>query len=80
MPPGLLEPLGEHLGELEHRAGAHHGVALGGVVVGREVEHPLVSGGRLGLELTPEVAHDEVLEVEGAGPAARGRPRARVTR
>ena len=63
---GLVEPLVEHGGELEHGAGPHHRVAGRGVVVGREVEHPLVAGGLLGLELAAEVAHHEVLEVEGA--------------
>ena len=48
---GLVEPLVEHGRELEHRAGPHHRVAGRGVVVGREVEHPLVAGGLLGLEL-----------------------------
>ena len=74
---GLLEPLGEHLGELEHGTGAHHRVALGRVVVGGEVEHALVTGGGLGLELAAEVAHDEVLEVERplVGPHEVGRER-----
>ena len=63
---GLLEPLGEHRRQLEHGARPHHGVAGRGVVVGREVEHPLRARGLLGLELAAQVAHHEVLEVVGA--------------
>ena len=85
---GLVEPLVEHGGELEHGPGPDHRVAGGGVVVCREVEHPLVAGGLLGLELAAQVAHHEVLEVVGplvgahqvggqrrvAGDAGEGQP------
>ncbi len=69
---GLLDLLGEHHGQLEHRPGPHHGVAGRGVVTLLDVEGqralaPLVRGGvGVGGQLAPEVAHDEVLEVVGA--------------